>query len=146
MYRLIRRLLFLFPAEAAHRLGMLVLRLLGRSPALCRRFRQRAIGADLDLTVRLAGLTFPNPVGLAAGLDKNAEATAGLFALGFGAVEVGTFTPRPQGGNPRPRLFRLPEHRALINRMGFNNCGAEEAATRLARAGWRPAPLGTNIG
>lgn len=96
------------------------------------------------------GLSFDNPVGLAAGLDKDAEAIVGFAALGFGLVEVGTLTAQPQPGNPRPRLFRLPADRALINRMGFNNLGAESAAKRLADArrfkGQAGAVLGANVG
>jgi dihydroorotate dehydrogenase len=88
----------------------------------------------------------PNPIGLAAGLDKDAEAVPGLFALGFGSIEVGTVTPRAQPGNPQPRLFRIPEHQALINRMGFNNVGAEKVAARLRRLAWHPGPIGTNLG
>ncbi|KAG0730931.1 hypothetical protein G6F23_015809 [Rhizopus arrhizus] len=80
------------------------------------------------------GLTFPNPVGLAAGLDKNGEHIDALFALGFGFVEIGTITPRPQAGNPQPRLFRLPEHNAIINRMGFNNAGVDELVRNVERA------------
>jgi len=83
---------------------------------------------------------------LAAGLDKNAEAVPGLFALGFGSIEVGTVTPRAQPGNPKPRLFRIPKHQALINRMGFNNVGAEEVAARLQRLAWHPGPIGANLG
>ncbi|HYI03102.1 quinone-dependent dihydroorotate dehydrogenase, partial [Hyalangium sp.] len=83
---------------------------------------------------------------LAAGLDKDAEAVEGLFACGFSAVEIGTVTPRPQPGNPPPRLFRIPEHRALINRMGFNNHGAAVAAEHLRARSWHPAPLGVNLG
>ncbi|SLN67600.1 Dihydroorotate dehydrogenase (quinone) [Aquimixticola soesokkakensis] len=102
------------------------------------------------LTTTLAGLTFPNPVGLAAGFDKNAEAVAQLVRAGFGFVEVGAATPRPQSGNARPRLFRLSEDRAVINRFGFNNDGAEVIGARLNRA--RPAlpaphiPVGLNLG
>jgi dihydroorotate dehydrogenase len=146
MYRLIRAILFLLPEEAAHRLGIWTLRWLGRSSAVAQWTRRRALDEQSDLGSQIAGLTFPNPIGLAAGLDKNAEAIPGLFALGFGAVEVGTVTPRPQAGNPSPRLFRLPSHQALINRMGFNNCGAEEAAQRLASLRWKPGPVGVNIG
>ncbi len=146
MYRLIRAILFLLPEEAAHRLGMWTLRWLGRSIAIANWTRRRALDAQSDLGSQIAGLAFPNPVGLAAGLDKNAEAISGLFALGFGAVEVGTVTPRPQAGNPSPRLFRLSSHQALINRMGFNNCGAEEVAQRLASLRWKPGPVGVNIG
>lgn len=94
----------------------------------------------------LAGLTFPNRIGLAAGLDKDAEAIPGLFALGFGAVEVGTLTPRPQPGNPRPRLFRLVEDEAVINRMGFNNGGIDAALARIARLRRRAGVLGINVG
>lgn len=101
--------------------------------------------------VKLWDLEFPNPVGIAAGMDKDAIAVDGLFALGFGCVEVGTVTPLPQPGNPKPRLFRYPQHHAVVNRMGFNNAGAEAMARRLAR--WRkgeetraPGILGVNIG
>jgi dihydroorotate dehydrogenase len=108
---------------------------------------RRHVGAHRpSLRVRMAGLDFPNPVGLGAGLDKNAEALAGLFALGFGFVEVGTVTPRPQPGNPKPRIFRLPEQQALINRMGFNNEGMDGVAARLRELEWRPGPIGVNIG
>jgi dihydroorotate dehydrogenase len=98
--------------------------------------------------VRAFGLDFDGPVGLAAGFDKGDVAVPGLFALGFSHVEIGTITPRPQPGNERPRLFRLPEHRALLNRMGFNNEGAEACAARLAAlpAGARLGPVGINVG
>ncbi len=97
------------------------------------------------LATTLAGLTLPNPVGLAAGFDKNATAVAQLSRAGFGFIEVGAATPRPQAGNPKPRLFRLPQDRAVINRFGFNNDGMEAIAARLAR---RPAgiPVGLNLG
>jgi len=91
------------------------------------------------------GLDFPNAVGLAAGLDKNAEHVDALARLGFGFIEVGTVTPRPQSGNPRPRLFRLPRAEALINRMGFNNVGLDAFLENLSRANWRGI-LGINIG
>ena len=97
------------------------------------------------LRTRLAGLNLPNPVGLAAGYDKNAEAVGPLTRAGFGFVEIGAATPLPQPGNPRPRLFRLPEDRAVINRFGFNNDGAAAIAARLARAG-RRVPVGINLG
>ncbi|MEM6852214.1 MAG: quinone-dependent dihydroorotate dehydrogenase, partial [Pseudomonadota bacterium] len=93
--------------------------------------------SDERLETEVAGLKFSNPLGLAAGFDKNAEAIGPLLALGFGAVEVGAVTPRPQPGSPKPRLFRLPAHRALINRLGFNNEGLDAAAARLAA--WRTA-------
>jgi dihydroorotate dehydrogenase len=137
MYRAVRPLLFALPPELAHGLGMLALRL----PLPRRRIDATGLG------VEVAGLHFPNPIGLAAGLDKDAVCVRGLWDLGFGAVEIGTVTPRPQPGNPRPRLFRLPAHRALINRMGFNNQGAARVAERLARLPRpHPAPLGVNIG
>ncbi len=151
MYRLLRTLLFLLPPERAHALGMGLLALLGRWPSFCRRTRRRALSSGapaeaLDLSVHSGGLELAHPLALAAGLDKDAHAVCGLFALGFAAVEVGTVTPRPQAGNPAPRLFRLPEHGALINRLGFNNQGAEAAAVQLQAARWRPGPLGINIG
>ncbi|HMK72982.1 MAG TPA: quinone-dependent dihydroorotate dehydrogenase [Myxococcaceae bacterium] len=151
MYRFLRTLLFLLPPERAHALGMGLLALLGRWPWLCRTLRRRALtlparAPPVDLTIRTAGLTLAHPLALAAGLDKDGHAVAGLFALGFAAVEVGTVTPRPQAGNPRPRLYRLPEHGALINRLGFNNAGAEAAAARLRKGPWRPGPLGVNVG
>ena len=146
MYRLLRALLFLLPPEPAHHLGLWVLRLLGAFPRLGAAIRRRAIPRDVDLSTRVGPMTWPTPIGLAAGLDKDAVAVRGLFALGFGAVEVGTLTPRPQPGNPRPRLFRIPEHRALINRMGFNNAGADAAALRLERLCRLPGPLGVNVG
>lgn len=122
--------------ETAHRLAIRGLSLM---PA------PRPARPDPMLTTRLAGLTLPNPVGLAAGLDKNAEALGGLAGLGFGFVEAGSVTPRPQDGNPRPRLFRLTEDSAVINRMGFNNRGLEAFAARLDR---RPPGVlvGANLG
>jgi dihydroorotate dehydrogenase len=146
VYRWLRAPLFLIPAEPAHRLGMQVLKLLGRSSRLSRWKRARATRTSIDLSIRAAGLELANPVGLAAGLDKNAEAVIGLFALGFGAVEVGTVTSHAQPGNPKPRLFRIRKECALLNRMGFNNVGAAEVAARLARLASRPGPVGVNIG
>lgn len=146
MWPLVRRLLFLFDAERAHGLGALVLRLLGASPALAGWLRRRLTPDAPSLHVDCFGLRFPSPVGLAAGFDKGHGLAAGLFALGFGAVEIGTLTPRPQPGNDRPRLFRLPGARALVNRMGFNNAGAVAAKERYARLAFRPAPLGVNLG
>jgi dihydroorotate dehydrogenase len=107
------------------------------------------IARDPALRVSAMGLEFPNPVGLAAGLDKDAEAVIAWQAMGFGSVEVGTVTALPQPGNPRPRLFRLPADAALINRMGFNNAGAEAMTVRLTRLrerGVLQIPLGVNIG
>ena len=147
MYPLFRSLLFQLAPESAHRVGMLGLRMLRDDPELCQWLRARALrSVTPELAVEVAGMRFEHPLALAAGLDKDAEAVDGLFACGFSAVEIGTVTPRPQPGNPRPRLFRLPEHRALINRMGFNNHGAAVAAEHLRRRSWRPAPLGVNVG
>jgi dihydroorotate dehydrogenase len=146
MYRLLRPLLFRLDAEVAHHVGMWGLSLAEIAPGVAALMRRRAKPERSSLKVRIAGLDFPNPVGLAAGLDKNAEAIMGLFSLGFGSVEVGTVTPKAQPGNPRPRIFRLKEHEALINRLGFNNEGMNAMAGRLRELEWRPAPVGVNIG
>ena len=136
-YPLLRRLLFALPPETAHGAALAALRAAGTLP--------RLVPQRCDLEV--LGLRFPNRVGVAAGLDKDGVAAAGLARLGFGFVEVGTVTPRPQPGNPRPRLFRLTEDRALINRMGFNSAGAAAVAANLARARKRiDVPVGVNIG
>jgi dihydroorotate dehydrogenase len=137
-----RSALFALDAETAHRATMRALSAWGAAGAL---FANRSV-SEPSLRVRLAGIDFPNPVGLAAGLDKDAEAVAGLFALGFGAVEVGTLTPRPQPGNPRPRLFRLVEDGGIVNRMGFNNHGIDAALARIAGLKRRPGVLGINVG
>jgi dihydroorotate dehydrogenase len=141
---LLRPVLFSLDAEKAHHVGMAGLKAMPVAMAKAWRSNARAERPSLAMTV--AGLSFPNPVGLAAGLDKNAEALVGLFGLGFGFVEVGTVTPRPQSGNPAPRLFRLPEHTALINRLGFNNEGMAAMKARLEALPWRPGPVGVNIG
>lgn len=147
MYRsLLRPLLFRLDAEDAHHLGIWGLSLADTAPSLAKWLRSRVKPERTSLRSTVAGLEWPNPVGLAAGLDKNAEAIVGLFSLGFGAVEVGTVTPRAQPGNDRPRLFRLKEHEAIINRMGFNNEGVAAMAARLRELPWRPAPVGVNIG
>ncbi len=101
---------------------------------------------DPSLGIQVLGLPFPNPVGLAAGFDKNVETTQAMLGFGFGFVEAGTVTPKPQSGNPRPRIFRLREDRAVINRLGFNNEGLEAARHRLARLQGRPGIRGINIG
>ncbi len=139
-YALVRPLLFALDAETAHRL---TLRLADAAHALGVLRAPAAPGPGG--TVRAMGLEFPNAVGLAAGLDKNAEHVDALAALGFGHLEVGTVTPRPQPGNPRPRLFRLPGARALVNRFGFNNVGVDAFVANLARARWRGI-VGVNIG
>ena len=147
IYRLlIRPVLYAFSAETAHHFTMRLLTLVSSIPWLCA-IVQRLFGTrDARLEVKCLGLTFPSPIGLAAGLDKDAQAVPALRALGFGFVEVGTITAQPQPGNPLPRLFRLPKDRALINRMGFNNRGSEVARERLAQLQPGAAPLGVNIG
>lgn len=139
MYGLARKILFAMPAEvshevaldwmgAAHRLGLL--KLFGSSP---------------QKPVQVMGLTFPNPVGMAAGLDKNGDYFNALGALGFGFVEIGTVTPKAQAGNPQPRLFRLPEQNAIINRMGFNNQGVDHLVAQVKKRTYNGV-LGINIG
>ena len=140
MYKLARELLFSLSPETSHELSIDLIgaggrlglnRLLNKAPA--------------SLPVKVMGLEFPNPVGLAAGLDKNGDAIDGFAQLGFGFVEIGTVTPRPQPGNPKPRLCRLPEAEAIINRMGFNNQGVDHLLARV-RAAKFDGVLGINIG
>jgi len=146
-YRLlVRPVLYALSAETAHHFVMRCLAILSRIPPLCSLLAAALVPRDPSLRVSALGLSFPSPIGLAAGLDKDGIAVPALSALGFGFVEIGTITAQPQPGNPRPRLFRLLRDRALINRMGFNNRGALEAEARLSRAGARRAPLGINIG
>lgn len=132
--------------ESAHRLVMPVIRAVGIWPL--RPLVRAVTRPDRSLRTEALGLVFDSPFGIAAGFDKNAVATRGLYALGFGHVEVGTVTAIPQDGNPRPRLFRLTADRALVNRMGFNNAGAAAAASRLGKARRRRnrPVLGVNIG
>ena len=135
-YDLIRPLLFRLDPETAHRLTLPLLAQIARLPLAA---------PPHSAPTRVMGLEFPNRLGLAAGLDKDGEAIDAWFAMGFGHVEIGTVTPRPQPGNPRPRLFRLPEARGVINRMGFNNHGIDALLAHVARAR-RPGILGINIG
>ena len=143
IYSLIRRILFSLDPEIAHNLGMSgidlthrlgMARLLGEPP--------------LASPVRVMGLVFPNPVGLAAGLDKNGEHVDALAGLGFGFIEIGTVTPRPQSGNPKPRTFRIPERQAIINRMGFNNKGVDSLLANISGSRFVQGNgiLGINIG
>jgi dihydroorotate dehydrogenase len=146
MYRLFRPLLFRLDPEAAHALTLYALRLTGAIPPLHWAIAKVFSAPAKPITV--FGLHFKNPIGLAAGYDKDAVAVRGLAALGFGHIEVGTVTPRPQPGNPRPRLFRLVEDQAVINRMGFPGRGAEYVARRLGKIvhGPRSVVVGLNIG
>jgi len=148
LYSFFRPLAFALDAEAAHRATIAVLKLRTGSG-----FTPEP-GHTPTLESRVAGLVFANPVGLAAGFDKDGEVAGQMLGLGFGFVEVGTVTPRPQAGNPNPRLFRLVEDQAVINRLGFNNGGQAAARDRLARrergsgpdVAYRPGLVGVNIG
>jgi dihydroorotate dehydrogenase len=131
MYTFIRQCLFLFPTEGVHYFSMNALRLACKVGFLKRFISKKSTPANNGLATDLFGLHFKNPVGLAAGFDKNALYLNELEALGFGFVEIGTVTPKPQAGNEQPRLFRLPKDQALINRMGFNNEGVKVVAKRL---------------
>jgi len=137
LYPLVRPLAFALDAETAHRATIAALKLL---PA------RRAPDFPASLHSTVAGLEFPSPVGLAAGFDKDAEVPEQMLSLGFGFVEVGTVTPRPQAGNAKPRLFRLAEDKAVINRMGFNNRGQPAAYARLIECRHRHGVIGVNIG
>lgn len=149
MYRLLYRVVLRrVPAEAAHLAAFGLIRAVAWVPGAAWLLRRWLGPRDPVLRVRALGLSFPGPVGLAAGFDKDARGTRGLAALGFGFVEVGTVTARAQPGNPRPRMFRLAADRALVNRMGFNNAGAAAAAAALRRSRARPGGpvVGVNIG
>jgi dihydroorotate dehydrogenase len=137
LYPLVRPLAFLADPEAAHRLAIRALKLVPP---------HRPPDFPESLRTTVAGLDFPTPVGLAAGFDKDAEVPEQMLTLGFGFVEVGTITPRPQPGNPQPRLFRLREDRAVINRLGFNNEGQPRAYERLLQCTHMHGVIGVNIG
>ena len=142
-YSLIRKFFFSLDPETAHGLGMTGIDYLNRAGIACllaKSFPSNPVDA--------MGLTFPNPVGLAAGLDKNGEHVDALAALGFGFIEIGTVTPRPQPGNPKPRMFRIPEKQAIINRMGFNNDGVDKLLANISTSQFsrRGGILGINIG
>jgi dihydroorotate dehydrogenase len=137
--------LFRIDPERAHRLTLWFLQRLGQVPSLQQLWDRWRPPEHTALQMQVAGLRFPNPIGLAAGFDKSATAVAAFPALGFGFVEIGTVTPRPQVGNPLPRLFRLPADEAVINRLGFNNDGATVVARRLKMSP-RRIPIGVNLG
>lgn len=143
LYSLIRKFFFSLDPELAHGLGMNGVEFLNRAGIAC--LLAKPVAAD---PVTLMGLTFPNPVGLAAGLDKNGEHIDALASLGFGFIEIGTVTPRPQPGNPKPRMFRITEKQAIINRMGFNNHGVDQLLANVAKSKFAKCGgiLGINIG
>jgi dihydroorotate dehydrogenase len=145
--RFVRPSLFALSAEAAHNLAIRALRAASRRPSALQQLERFAPGPSPRTVF---GLTFPNPVGLAAGFDKNGVAIQAWAALGFGFVEIGTVTAKPQPGNPTPRIFRYPKQGALINRLGFNNDGAEVVAARLRAlresGRWPAIPVGINLG
>ena len=141
MYSFARPFLFGLDAETAHGMGLKALDLAyrtGTTPLVARPIT--------PMPTKVMGLTFPNPVGLAAGMDKNGAHIDALFALGFGFVEIGTVTPRPQAGNPKPRMFRLPQYQAVINRLGFNNDGVDALVANVSKARRKQGLLGINIG
>lgn len=137
LFDLLRPALFRLDPEKAHRLSVAALR---KAPL------RAPLHTDASLACDVAGLHFPNPLGVAAGYDKDAEVPDPLLGLGFGHVEIGSVTPLPQAGNPKPRLFRLAEDRAVINRMGFNNGGGEAVAARLRARSGRRGIVGINVG
>jgi dihydroorotate dehydrogenase len=137
LYPLIRPLAFAFDAETAHRMAINALKIVPP---------RRPPDFPASLKTRVAGIDFPTPVGLAAGFDKDAEVAEQMLSIGFGFVEVGTLTPRPQEGNPRPRLFRLNQDSAVINRMGFNNRGQPDAFARLVECTHMHSVIGVNVG
>ena len=145
MYRLMRTILFFFPAETVHHIACFFLRLLMALPLIGYLVR-RQLKPSRELRVQAFGREFPSPIGIAAGFDKNGHYFDALLGLGFGCVEVGTVTGVGQDGNPKPRLFRLKADRAIINRMGFNNYGADALAGRLAHRRKRLGVIGANIG
>nr|WP_298931834.1 quinone-dependent dihydroorotate dehydrogenase [uncultured Erythrobacter sp.] len=140
LFRLIKPAVFALDSETGHRLAI------GGLKAMPTRGARSSLAKSGALSVDVAGLHFPNPVGVAAGFDKDAEVPDPLLGLGFGFTEVGSITPRPQAGNPKPRLFRLVEDAAVINRMGFNNAGADAALARLKARSGKPGIVGINVG
>jgi dihydroorotate dehydrogenase len=149
LYHWVRPILFSFPPEAAHHVGIAGLRSFGAPPMrgmLTRRLRVEDPALRVTLGDGPGALHFPNPVGLAAGFDKNAKALRGLEALGFGFLEAGTITPLAQPGNPKPRIFRVPKAQALVNRLGFNNDGIAGVLATLEHTPRLSIPLGFNIG
>ncbi|SDZ34016.1 quinone-dependent dihydroorotate dehydrogenase [Thermoactinomyces sp. DSM 45892] len=146
MYPIMKKILFRMDPEVAHEWTIRSLQLLQQMPFLAKSIQQKWEVRHPSLSSQVAQHSFPNPVGLAAGFDKHANVYPALAHLGFGFVEVGTLTPRPQSGNARPRLFRLPEDQAIINRMGFNNHGVEDAVHSFQTLPRPTIPIGINLG
>jgi dihydroorotate dehydrogenase len=146
MYKTLKPLIYRFSPEQAHHLTIALIGLSGRIPPVSALLRAIFRSKNAGPQVRVMGLNFANPIGMAAGYDKDATAWRGLACLGFSHIEVGTVTPRPQPGNPQPRSFRLVEDRAVINRMGFNNLGAEAMVRQIKRSRPKGLVLGVNIG
>ena len=145
MYKLVRPLLFIFNPESIHGIAIGFIKTLGKLPVVSHRLHKYFTVENKNLRKEVLGISFPNPVGFAAGFDKNARVYNELKTFGFGFAEIGTVTPKPQPGNPKPRCFRLPADKALINRMGFNNDGLEAVTRRLKKRN-RNIILGGNIG
>jgi len=145
-YQTVKNILFRFDPETAHSIAGLGLRSLAYAPILLRALKDYYFVSNPLLRQKLLGITFANPVGLAAGFDKNGEYITAMPTLGFGYTEIGTITPQPQEGNPKPRLFRLKEDRSIQNAMGFNNRGAEYMVKRLNKLYFFDYPIGINIG
>jgi dihydroorotate dehydrogenase len=145
-YQTIKPLLFRLDPEDAHALAVKAIKAAGYAPWLLSPWVDKKVCENPALSQELFGVKFRNPVGLGAGFDKEGEMIAGMAAMGFGYTEVGTVTPKPQPGNPRPRLWRHIEEEALQNAMGFNNAGAEAMFQNLQHARPYPVPFGVNVG
>ncbi len=145
MYALLKPFLFSLDAETGHNLTLAILSKVSRSRLLCASFSRSLKMEKAGTPTNVMGLTFPNDIGLAAGLDKHANAINAFAAMGFGFLEVGTVTPEPQSGNPKPRMFRLKEHQAIINRMGFNSVGLNQFLINIKHRR-TSIPIGINLG
>ncbi len=145
-YETIKKILFRFDPETAHSIAGLGLRALPYAPMILKALKRHYFVSDKSLRQEILGITFQNPVGLAAGFDKNGEYITATPTLGFGYTEIGTITPKPQSGNPKPRLFRLKEDRSIQNAMGFNNRGANYMVKQLDKLYFLDYPIGINIG
>ncbi|MGX4608030.1 quinone-dependent dihydroorotate dehydrogenase [Priestia sp. JNUCC 25] len=146
VYSTLRPMLFSVDPEKAHNLSISALKLLQTNPFLINQYYKKMNVKNPRLKSSYWGVDFDNPVGLAAGFDKNGEVYSGLYALGFGTIEVGSVTPLPQEGNPKPRLYRLKEDNGLINRMGFNSKGVYEVEKNFVTTAKTPLPIGINLG